>query len=649
MSLVHSPENPGMTLINLLPEAAPDSEIFNIDEDGEVQQGQLRRYLKIMGPVLDDMKGLVDAFPTMIDVDHTDSDFLPFMAELVGVKFNREIPIPQAREEIKGAVQWYKRKGTVVGSRIHGYKISRLQTDIVEFVYNIRTSNREYSFSADKEGAAALAYQLPGDPTAFSYDYSYKNILGIGSVGGEGLASRIRALFLIANEQSHGSPPIEKPSGGYYTSLIVSADVSKQVIASVYLEGHEPWRVSDGQEATCWVGDELPAYLFFSFSDPTLPILMRIKAGMGLQTFAVSWSDDFINWTEISEHVYGDIQEFTQGLGDASGVEETKAVMRNPVTSTPDVRVFEVSSYSGVSLVLMKNVAFGESILQVDNTGGLSEGDWIELSSYGRNNGYYQIDSIEGNLLILTVPISEAVTWPVFTDINKVTVIEKEVMTDFFVDYWTGFITLLDGKFTAGNNVFALYFGLVDKKSLEVWQEFPIESMFLTAHLHWRIEVKSTWHGDASICGLEIIDDQFWGTYYRCERLGYFFTLGNGRPGCGGQIICNKPLLAETVQKLCRTMREAVPVGRVPVMVAVDCKYPEVVELGNLGFDPAKTDITSRNREQTNFGSGGQEKATDSWFDIITDRTLYSNDNDMGSPPKVNVDGEYYVSPYATP
>jgi len=28
---------------------------------------------------------------------------------------------------------------------------------------------------------------------------------------------------------------------------------------------------------------------------------------------------------------------------------------------------------------------------------------------------------------------------------------------------------------------------------------------------------------------------------------------------------------------------------------------------------------------------------------------LYSNDNDMGSPPKVNVDGEYYVSPYATP
>ena len=167
-------------LLTLLPVTGERGEVFNIHEDGSVGYGQLHRFLKILGPQLDLMKGLVDAMPTMIDVDATDADYLGHIADLVGVQFNREIPIPQQREEIKGAVQWYKRKGLLVGCRIHGYRIARLQTDIVEFWKNIKTSNREYSYSSENSGEAASNYRLPGDPTAFSYDYANLDVLEKG-------------------------------------------------------------------------------------------------------------------------------------------------------------------------------------------------------------------------------------------------------------------------------------------------------------------------------------------------------------------------------------------------------------------------------------------------------------------------------------
>ena len=677
MALVSSPINPGMNLQSLLPETAEDGEIFNLDENGELQQGQLRRFLKILGPKLDEAKGLVDAFPTMLDADHTDADLLPLMAKLVGVEFNREIPIPQAREEIKGAVQWYKRKGTVDGCRIHGYRISRLQTDIVEFVYNVKTSNREYSFSADNEGEAIRNYQLPGDLTAFSYDFEHRSIIGLGHLKGLPVEHRMKALFLLANYLDHGSPPITRPDGGYYTSLTITDDPSRQLLASSHLPGHEAWHVADNIEATCWISPDLPAFLYFSFDEETLPILLRIKAGLGLQTFAVEWSDDFANWVTVGEHVYGDISEFTQGLGKASGSEETKVLFYNPVTEIPELQIFVVSSVTNLHTQTAAVLNRGDSYIQVADTSGFIRGDWIQLSHHTQaQNGYYQLEGIEGNLLNLRVPIAEHLSWPIFSAVKKVNVQEKTVGEDFTVDYWTGFVTLLDGKFFPNSEVFAWYVGLRDTQSIEIWQEFPVIEQFMEPHYHWRIRIDSTWRGLPSICELEVIDDQFWGTYYRCERLGYFFTLGNHRPGCDGDVVCNKPLLAETVQKLCRTMPEAVPVGRVPVMVGVDCRYPEEVDLTAFGQDFRKDAVHTFHREVFDWygvvpdifllsntrrtGSviptllgyvsmkNWKHLAMDFWHDVTSSRALYSVEG-MGSPPIVNDDGEYYVSAFCVP
>jgi phage tail-like protein len=90
-----------------------NGEWVNLEEDGTALKGQLQRFLKLIGFLLDEVKGKVDSFPVIIDIDKTDADLLPSLAELVGVDFSYDLSIPNQREEIKRAVNVYKKKGTI--------------------------------------------------------------------------------------------------------------------------------------------------------------------------------------------------------------------------------------------------------------------------------------------------------------------------------------------------------------------------------------------------------------------------------------------------------------------------------------------------------------------------------------------------------
>jgi phage tail-like protein len=90
---------------------------------------------------LDEVKGLIDAFPVILNVDKTDADYLPLIAALVGIDFNYDIPIPRQREEIKRAVEVYKAKGTITGIKTFGRTISGLEVAIQEWPRNILMSN----------------------------------------------------------------------------------------------------------------------------------------------------------------------------------------------------------------------------------------------------------------------------------------------------------------------------------------------------------------------------------------------------------------------------------------------------------------------------------------------------------------------------
>lgn len=590
-------------LIALLPEVADTGEIFNLHEDGSVQMGQLHRFLKIMGPTLDEMKGLVDAMPTMIDVDITDSDFLPHMAELVGVEFNREIPIPQQREEIKGAIQWYKRKGLLVGSRIHGYRITRLQTDIVEFWRNIKTSNRTYSYSTENTGPSAMNYGLPGDPSAFAYD------------------------FEVINEMVKGNE-----------------------FASSEMVGFEAWRVLDKREATSWKSStSAPAFWGYEFDNPTIPLRFKMHTKWGVREFRLQWSDGGVAWEDAGDYIYGDVLPFTEFVGSADGGAQSLVIRKVPAAPSPAPEVYEVTGSGPVSTHLTVAAEEGSTQISVAAAGGLSRHDWIEISDVSGNIGYHQIDDIEGNIITLTTGIFEKDGFPVLSDVKDVTVTLKTVTTDYTINPWSGELDLIAGKFTNGSNVFVSYTALTDKSTVGVWQEYEVDTENLDPHKYWRFLIDSTWTGDPQIDSLELYGDQFYGTFYRCERLGYFLTLGNARPGCGGQIICNQPLLQETVEKLCRTMKEAVPATCEPVIVGIDCRYPERFNVETLARDAYKDGVHTRNREH--FST-----MDDMWSDVTIDRSLWSTwpghppewgpppYEDRGSPPLTTVDGYYFIS-----
>ena len=148
-------------------------EWVNLGEDGTLAKGQLQRFLKLVSFALDEVKGLIDAFPVMLNVDKTDADYLPLIAALVGIDFNYDIPIPRQREEIKRAVEVYKTKGTIPGIKRFCRNILGINSNICEWAARILMSNDPKRVSARITTPGAMDNTgLAGDQAAYSLDFS---------------------------------------------------------------------------------------------------------------------------------------------------------------------------------------------------------------------------------------------------------------------------------------------------------------------------------------------------------------------------------------------------------------------------------------------------------------------------------------------
>lgn len=530
-------------LISLVPTVAPDGQIYDLHEDGTVPKGQLRRFLMIMGPTLDEVKGLVDSWQNMIDVDKTDSDFLPLMAPIVGVEFNREIPIEQAREEVKGAVAGYKQKGTVAGCAAKAFTVTRYQTDVIEFVRNIRTANREYCFSAQiTDGAEAILFGLPGDRTAFSYDFDWVNQL-------------VRGPEFASSNTS------------------------------------DAWRVLDGVEVSSWKASaDAPGWWAYHFPTAFIPAILTMKAGFGVKDFVLQYSDDGANWLGQQTFKHGDSAPSTMLLGTATGVAQEMFTWKTPVDKDT-VTVNQMTGYDdAVDTTLEDGAAVGDTAIAVAEVDGIALGDWLELYD-GAKYGYYAVYHIEGNRLTTSAPIGEPGGFAVGTAVKKIIYLSKAVTTDYTIDPITGVLSLVAGQFTAGARVFMAYESATDITQLETWQRYDVDQTLILAHEWWRIYVATTWTGMPEINDLEMASDELLDRYYRADRLGFFFVLGTPRQGCGVEMVCNLPLEQSIVDKMCRLMVQIIPAGTTPVMIALDCHYPEVV-VGNVNTKDARVTST---------------------------------------------------------
>ncbi len=152
----------------------PDTgEVFNLYEDGLELKGELRRYMKLLGADLDHAKGLIDCLPNQYDVDEACAQFLPFIADLLGVNLNRELSVLAQREEIKKAVEIYKIKGTKPGLEALLRSITGMAVEVVDFCKNILISNCEDRTSMPLlSQGRGFDVGLPGDDLAYTIDSS---------------------------------------------------------------------------------------------------------------------------------------------------------------------------------------------------------------------------------------------------------------------------------------------------------------------------------------------------------------------------------------------------------------------------------------------------------------------------------------------
>lgn len=158
-------------------------EWFNLDEDGRTAKGQLARFLKIFGGELDLARGLIDCLPRQQDVDETCARNLPHIAALVGLELNRELSIPQQREEIKRQVEVYRLKGTAAAIGAKARSVTGFPVGVDDWCDNILIANHEDRRVADLSAPWRSRAGLPDDPTAYVIDGSPGGLYSWGRFG----------------------------------------------------------------------------------------------------------------------------------------------------------------------------------------------------------------------------------------------------------------------------------------------------------------------------------------------------------------------------------------------------------------------------------------------------------------------------------
>jgi len=164
--------------------------------------GPLRRFLRMVSFPLDEIKGLIEAFSTILDVDKTDADYLPLASALLGIDFSFGIPIPRQREEIKGAVEGYKTKGTIPAIKRFCRNTIGIEPEIVEWPPQILTLN-DFNKVLPRITTPGTMDNLgfPGDQAFYLLDFSE---------GGDYRFDKFGIYFQLAEYAGISRPEIEK-------------------------------------------------------------------------------------------------------------------------------------------------------------------------------------------------------------------------------------------------------------------------------------------------------------------------------------------------------------------------------------------------------------------------------------------------------
>ena len=77
------------------------------------ETGDLEAFLQIPAGALDELKGYIDRFPELLDVDRCEDRFLPLLGAVLGHRFDPLADAQTQRARIREAIEIYRRKGTL--------------------------------------------------------------------------------------------------------------------------------------------------------------------------------------------------------------------------------------------------------------------------------------------------------------------------------------------------------------------------------------------------------------------------------------------------------------------------------------------------------------------------------------------------------
>ena len=105
------------------------------------KEGELKKFLEIFGYQLDLLRSYTKALRDLSDTDRCTADFLPLLSQHIGWEINYSQTISTQRNIQKGAVQIYKKIGTLKAIEAYVLSLTGWRCRVREFVHNIFMSN----------------------------------------------------------------------------------------------------------------------------------------------------------------------------------------------------------------------------------------------------------------------------------------------------------------------------------------------------------------------------------------------------------------------------------------------------------------------------------------------------------------------------
>ena len=138
--------------------------MYHLNEEERDDSQDLNLHVnRVIAPVVREIEDLTDFFPTVLDVDETPGPNLESIAKYVGLVPNLELTYTQQREEIKAAVESYKKKGLRFTLERMARAISGLEAKVVDWNQHLLITNWKGKTRPIMTPLAGFNNLLPGD------------------------------------------------------------------------------------------------------------------------------------------------------------------------------------------------------------------------------------------------------------------------------------------------------------------------------------------------------------------------------------------------------------------------------------------------------------------------------------------------------